>query len=66
CDCDCDECDDELYEIECPECHDVIYLDDDMIDEGGIECPNCGTELEFDFDCDCEDCDEDETETDAE
>lgn len=61
CDCDCDCDDDELYEIECPECHDVIYLDEDMIDEGGIECPNCGTELEFDFDCedcdcDCEDC----------
>ena len=25
-----------------------------------IECPNCGTELEFVFDCDCDDCDCDE------
>ena len=59
CDCDCDNCcDDEIYEIECPACQDVIYLDEDMIDEGGIECPNCGTPLEFDFDCDCGcDCD---------
>lgn len=59
CDCDCDDCcDDEIYEIECPACQDVIYLDEDMIDEGGIECPNCGTPLEFDFDCDCGcDCD---------
>lgn len=63
CDCcgdDCDCCDDdELYEIECPNCNDTIYLDADMIEDGGMVCPNCGTELEFDFDCDCcgDDCD---------
>ena len=67
CDCDCDDCcdcDDEVYEIECPACNDVIYLDGDMLAEEGMTCPNCGTELEFDFDCDCgcEDCDQDETE----
>lgn len=65
CDCDCD-CDDEVYEIECPACNDVIYLDADMLEEEGMTCPNCGTELEFDFDgcdCDCEcDCCADETE----
>ncbi len=52
-DCDCD-CDDEVYEIECPACNDVIYLDADMLEEEGMTCPNCGTDLEFDFDCDCE------------
>lgn len=65
CDCDCDCEDDEVYEIECPACNDVIYLDADMLEEEGMTCPNCGTELEFDFDCDCccEDCDcEEETE----
>ncbi len=59
CDCDCDDCcdcDDEVYEIECPACNDVIYLDGDMLAEEGMTCPNCGTELEFDFDCDCDDC----------
>ena len=59
---DDDECDcgggDEVYEIECPNCHDTIYLDEDMLDEEGMTCPNCGTELEFDFDCDC--CDSDD------
>ncbi len=56
CDCDCDCCnDDELYEVECPACHDIIYLDEDMIDEGSIVCPNCETPLEFDFDCCCDD-----------
>ncbi|MBO5322288.1 MAG: hypothetical protein J6B22_06805 [Clostridia bacterium] len=64
CDCDCcddDDCDccedDEIYEIECPACNDVIYLDADMLAEEGMACPNCGTDLEFDFDldsdCDC-------------
>lgn len=42
--------DDDLYEIECPSCHDVIYLDEDMLKDEGMTCPNCGTELEFDFD----------------
>lgn len=62
--CDCDDCDDDdLYEVECPSCHDTIYLDEDMLCEGGITCPNCGENLEFDFDgdccCDCDDCDSD-------
>lgn len=58
CDCDCDDCDcdcdDEVYEIECPACNDIIYLDADMLEEEGMTCPNCGTDLEFDFDCDCD------------
>ena len=60
CDDDCDCCDDELYEVECPSCNDVIYLDAEMLEAEGIDCPNCGTHLEFDFDCDCccdDDCD---------
>jgi len=61
CDCDCDDCcdccDDEVYEIECPACNDIIYLDAEMLEEEGMVCPNCGTELEFDFEgCDCEGC----------
>ena len=57
--CTCHDHDDELYEIECPACNDIIYLDEDMLEEEGIECPNCGTPLEFDFDCDCCDCEDD-------
>lgn len=56
-DCCCD-CEDDMYEVECPNCHDLIYVDEDMLCEESIDCPNCGTKLEFDFDCDC-DCDED-------
>ena len=47
--------DDDLYEIECPSCHDIIYLDEDMIGEDGMTCPNCGTELTFEFDEEAED-----------
>lgn len=57
CDCDCDCCGedcDEVYEIECPACNDIIYLDGEMLEEEGMTCPNCGTELEFDFDVDCD------------
>ena len=62
CDCDDDECDcddeeydfddddDELYEVVCPTCGDSILLDDGMLDEGSMKCPNCGEDLEFDID----------------
>ncbi len=60
-DCCCDDCyDDEvIYEIECPACQEVISIDFETIEEGSIECPNCGELLEFEdgCDCGCEDCD---------
>lgn len=68
CDCDCDDdcdcgcCDDDedLYEVVCPSCGDGIYLDEGMIEEGEMDCPNCGEHLEFDFDDEDEDEDEEE------
>ena len=42
--------DDELYEVTCPSCGDTILLDEGMIDEGSINCPNCNELLEFDYD----------------
>lgn len=61
CDDDCDCCDDdddefdfddddELYEVTCPTCGDTILLDEGMIEEGSIDCPNCNELLEFDYD----------------
>lgn len=47
---DFDEDDDELYEITCPTCGDTILIDEGMIDEGSINCPNCDELLEFDYD----------------
>ena len=45
-----DDDDEELYEITCPTCGDTILLDEGMIDEGSINCPNCNELLEFDYD----------------
>lgn len=54
---DDDECEGVRYEVECPVCGDVISIDEDLLEEGAIDCPNCGENLEFDFDdedeCDC-------------
>ena len=39
----------EMYEIECPACHETIYLQESVILDGGVDCPNCGEPLEFDI-----------------
>lgn len=50
-----DECCGDLYEVTCPNCEDTVYLDEDMLLDGDMECPNCGQKLEFDLEgCDCE------------
>lgn len=54
-DCDCGCCDDEMYEVECPNCGETVFFDEDIILDGEAECPNCGELLEFDCDCDCDD-----------
>lgn len=63
-DCDCDCCDDEFYEITCPNCDEEFGVDEETLLDGGVECPNCGEHLEFDLsDCcddDCCDCCDDE------
>ena len=41
--------DDSLYQVICPTCNEVIYMDDDLLSEGSITCPACGEELEFDL-----------------
>ncbi len=46
--------DDEIYEVECPSCDEVICLDAEMLEKGDMECPSCGELLEFDIEeCDC-------------
>lgn len=50
--------DDDYYEVICPTCGDTICLDEGMIEEGSIHCPNCNELLEFDFDDEEEDSEE--------
>lgn len=58
---ECDCCDDEpLYEIVCPKCGDSIYVDEGMLDEGSMNCPNCDELLEFDLEGMDEDDEEEE------
>ena len=47
CGCGCE--DEPLYEIVCPKCGDSIYVDEGMLDEGSMNCPNCDELLEFDL-----------------
>lgn len=58
---DCDCCDDDVYEVKCPNCNEEICIDGTILDAGEIECPNCGELLTFEFDDededDCEGCD---------
>jgi len=39
----------ELYEVTCPACKDIVYLDEYMLDDGELPCPNCGELLEIDL-----------------
>ncbi|MGN0642833.1 MAG: CD1247 N-terminal domain-containing protein [Huintestinicola sp.] len=47
--------DEDLYEVTCPSCNDTICLNESMLEDGSISCPNCGELLEFDLDDDSED-----------
>jgi len=55
---------DDYYEIECPKCGEVICVDEGVMLDGSINCPNCDEVLEFDVDgdcdCGCEDCAEED------
>ena len=41
--------DDDFVQVTCPECNEDIFLDPDALDEDYIDCPACGTKLEFEF-----------------
>lgn len=52
CDCDCDcDCDDDMeyYEVECPECNEKVYFDEDMVNDESLVCPNCNAKIELEF-----------------
>jgi len=51
-----DEEGDETFEVECPNCGELIQIDEGILEEGSITCPGCEENLEFDLGCDCENC----------
>ncbi len=43
-----------FFEVTCPACENTITVDEDVLNLGAIQCPNCGEMLEFDLDEDDE------------
>ena len=50
---ECDE-DDAYYEVECPGCGEGIYVDEDILEDEKVVCPNCGEEIEIEVECECD------------
>jgi len=44
---------DEVFEVECPNCGEVMQIDEGILEDGSIACPGCDETLEFEFGCDC-------------
>ena len=44
-----------FFEVTCPACEKTITVDEDVLNLGAIQCPNCGEMMEFEFDEDDED-----------
>ena len=46
------------FSVECPNCGDLIYLDEETLEncEDSIVCPSCNEKIEIEYDCDCEGC----------
>ena len=40
----------QFFEITCPACDKPIPVDEDVIELGSVQCPNCGEMMEFDLD----------------
>lgn len=60
-----DDDDEDYYMVTCPKCGEKVYLDDELLSDGEMNCPNCGGKLEFDFGCDCDECDCDDDDEDS-
>ena len=64
CDGNCEECDgcdeDDVYEITCPNCGKVSYVDGETLDSDDLCCPRCGVKWEAEFEEDDEEDGEDD------
>jgi len=53
-----DEDEEDYFEVECPNCEEPLFIDDEVLAEGVIQCPNC--EEKFSLDLSDDTCTEDE------
>ena len=44
-----EEFDDDWFEVECPNCEETLLIDEDALEEGVVQCPNCGTRYSMDL-----------------
>ncbi len=40
----------EMYEIICPNCQEVVHLDEESLIAGDVVCPGCGEKIEIEID----------------
>ena len=50
-----DEESEDCYATTCPNCEEVIYFDESILEDGEVICPNCGEKLEFELEEEPED-----------
>lgn len=50
-DCCCGE--DDFFETECPNCGETLVIDESILEEGVIQCPNCKQKFALDLSDDC-------------
>lgn len=67
--CCCGDDEDDFFEIECPNCGEPLTIDDEVLDEGMIQCPSCEQKFVLDLsdeedECGCGCCHDDEDEDD--
>ncbi len=54
---DDDDDDDEFFQVECPNCGELLEIDEEALDEGVIQCPACAQKFVLDIFDDCDECD---------
>ncbi|NLT57670.1 MAG: hypothetical protein GXX99_01750 [Clostridiales bacterium] len=59
-----DDEDDDYYEVECPVCGEVFFIDEETATEGETVCPACDAEIEIELEDDDDDDDDDEDDED--
>ena len=50
--CCCEDEDDDFFEVECPNCHEPLVIDEDVLESGIIECPSCHSQFAVSDECD--------------